>query len=69
MKTTLTFNLPEDSVELQAALKGGLYKSQIDTLYDSVFRPHLKYNKDELSESELAIIEKLWQNVSEHFEE
>lgn len=45
MKTILEFDLPEEREELEAALKGSLYKARIDTLYTDVFRPHLKYDK------------------------
>jgi hypothetical protein len=78
MKTTLEFDLPEEKEELQAALNGSLYKARIDELYDQVFRPHIKYNKpiigadpkwQELSEEQLAVIEQLWKNVAEHFED
>lgn len=79
MKTTLEFNLPEEKEELQAALDGSLYKVRIDTLYDEVFRPHFKYDKpilpndessmQELTEEQLAVIEQLWENVRQHFED
>lgn len=73
MKTTLEFNLPEEKEELQAALNGSLCKARIDTLYDEVFRPHFKYDKpilsQELTEEQLAVIEQLWKNVAEHFED
>lgn len=79
MKSTLEFDLPEENEELQAALKGSLYKARIDELYDRVFRPHIKYNtpilaKDEasmqeLTEEQLAVIEQLWENVRQHLED
>jgi hypothetical protein len=75
MKTTLEFDLPEEKEELQAALNGSLYKARIDELYDQVFRPHIKYDKpllhdsQELTEDQLAIIEQLWENVRLHFED
>ena len=45
MKTTLSFTLPEDREELNDALNGSKYKARIDTLYNDVFRQHLKYDK------------------------
>jgi TRAP-type C4-dicarboxylate transport system substrate-binding protein len=78
MKASLEFNLPEEREELDAALKGSLYKARIDELYDQVFRPHLKYDKpiigadpkwQELSEEQRSVIEALWKKVAEHFED
>ena len=78
MKTTLEFDLPEEREELQAALKGSLYKTRIDTLYTDVFRPHLKYDKpiigadpkwQELSDEQREVIEALWKKIAEHLED
>lgn len=79
MKTTISFNLPEEREELNDALNGGKYKARIDTLYDKVFRPHMKYNKpilakdessmQELTDEQLEIIEQIWENVFKHFED
>ena len=79
MKSILEFDLPEEREELEAALKGSLYKARIDTLYDEVFRPHMKYNKpilakdessmQELTDEQLEIIEQIWENVFKHFED
>jgi hypothetical protein len=79
MKTTISFTLPEEREELDAALKGSLYKASIDELYDQVFRPHLKYDKpileedeskiQELTEDQFLVIEALWKKVAEHFED
>lgn len=75
MKTILEFDLPEEREELEAALKGSLYKARIDTFYTDVFRPHLKYDKpiigtdSELSEDQFLVIEALWKKVAEHFED
>ena len=79
MKSMLEFELPEEKEELQAALNGSLYKARIDELYDEVFRPHIKYGnpilaKDglgmqELTEEQLAVIEQIWENVRQHFED
>ena len=78
MKTTISFNLPEEREELNDALNGSKYKVRIDTLYNDVFRVHLKYNKpiigadpkwQELSEEQFLVIEALWKKVAEHFED
>lgn len=79
MKSTIKFNLPEEREELNNALNGSRYKARIDTLYDRVFRPHIKHGKpliakseiemEELTQEQLAIIEQIWYNVFNHFEE
>lgn len=79
MKSTISFNLPEEREELNDALNGGKYKARIDTLYDEVFRPHIKYNKyiiegtdnkwQELTEEQYLVIEAIWKKVAEHFED
>jgi len=79
MKTTISFELPEEREELNDALNGSKYKAKIDTLYDDIFRPHLKYDKpileetqcrmQELSEEQREVIEALWKKVAEHFED
>ena len=79
MKSTITFNLPEEKEELNAALNGSLYKARIDELYDRVFRPHIKYGQplmpknehsmEEITEEQLAVIERIWKKVAEHFED
>lgn len=79
MKSTIKFNLPEEREELNNALNGSRYKARIDTLYDRVFRPHIKHGKpliakseiemEELTQEQLAIIEQVWYNVFNHFED
>jgi hypothetical protein len=79
MKSTLEFDLPEERDELNDALNGSKYKARIDTLYDEVFRPHIKYGRpvippvggkmEELTDEQLAVIEQLWENVFTHFED
>jgi len=79
MKSTIEFNLPEEREELNDALNGSRYKARIETLYDKVFRPHIKYGKplmsksesemQELTEEQLAIIEQIYENVFNHFED
>lgn len=79
MKSIIEFNLPEEREELNDALNGSRYKARIETLYDKVFRPHLKYGKplmtkseiemEELTQEQLAIIEQIYENVFNHFED
>lgn len=73
MKSILEFNLPEEKEEFEAATKALLYKEKIDSLYDKVFRPYLKYDKEingtKLTKEESNIIYRIWQEVREHFEE
>ena len=79
MKTTISFNLPEEREELNDALNGSKYKARIETLYTDVFRPHLKYDKpiliedeikmQELSDEQREVVEALWKKVAEHFED
>lgn len=73
MKTTISFELPEEREELNNALNGRLYKTRIDTLYNEVFRPHIKYEKpiieDSLTGQEYEIIKAIWHKVAEHFED
>lgn len=75
MKSTIVFNLPEDREELNDALNGSKYKSRIDTLYDRVFRPHLKHEKpimeegSVLSPEEYDVIHELWKKTLQHFED
>lgn len=74
MKAILEFNLPEDREEFENATKGSIYKMKINTLYDGVFRPHIKYDKKlfddhDLTDEEFDIIERIWKKVSEHLEE
>lgn len=73
MKATLEFNLPEDKEEMENAIKGGFNKMKIDTLYDEVFRPHIKYGTPitdgDLTDEQLTIIESIWEKVFNHFED
>lgn len=73
MKSIIEFNLPEEREEMNDALNGNLYKVRIDTLYDEVFRPHLKYVnpilQDELTDEEYTIIKTIWEKVFNHFED
>lgn len=79
MIVTLKFNLNDSNEEvfvekenLQAALLGRKYKNKIDSLYDEVFRPHLKYGQpigdyQKLKEREIEIITILWLKINDHF--
>lgn len=72
MKSSLHFDLPEEKSEFEDAVNGSKYKAQIDTLYDEVFRPIMKYGKpiigDELTDEQLAVVESIWAKVNEHFD-
>jgi hypothetical protein len=72
MKSTLHFNLPDERYEFHVAVNGRKYKDSIDSLYDQVFRPIIKYEKpiigDELKGSHLEVVEAIWQMVNEHFQ-
>lgn len=70
MKAILEFNLPEEKEAHQDALNGSKYKDRIDSLYDRVFRPIIKYDKpivgDELKSPHLKIVQAIWDRVNEH---
>jgi hypothetical protein len=73
MKAILEFNLPEEREEFEASSKGLSSKVKIDSIYDEVFRPYLKYGKEisnkELTEDEYHIIYTIWEEVRDHFQE
>lgn len=79
MKSTIEFSLPEEREELRDALNGSKYRARIDTLYNEVFRPHIKYDKplmaksenemQELTPEQLAVLEQIWENIFKHFED
>lgn len=62
-KLTLEFNLPEERDDHINALYGSVYKVKIDTIYDKVFRPILKYDQPVkgkvLSDSERELLEQV----------
>ncbi len=72
MKATLEFNLPEERDDHINALYGSIYKVKIDTIYDEVFRPILKYDQPSkgkvLSVSQREILEHVWELLYEHFD-
>jgi hypothetical protein len=66
MKSTLTFNLPEEQEEFQNAVSGGKYKDQIEQIWQEVFRPAFKHGYgsryaklQELSDRDMEVIEAL----------
>jgi hypothetical protein len=71
MKGILEFTLPDEQDEYGAAISGGRCKCRAETLYDSVFRPHLKYehplNKP-LTARDKKVIQAMWDKVREHFD-
>jgi hypothetical protein len=50
-KATLTFNLPAEADDFEVAKDGWKYKSQIEDIWNHVFRPYRKhgYNNQELN--------------------
>ncbi len=72
MKVTLEFNLPQERDDHINALYGSVYKMKIDTLYDDVFRPILKYDQPVrgkvLSDSEKELLKVVCELVCEHFD-
>lgn len=73
MKAILEFNLPEEKEDHLDALNGSRYKCRIDTLYNEVFRPHIKYGQPLTSnfskEFEHEVLSAIWQKINEHFED
>lgn len=73
MKALLEFSLPEEKEDHLDALNGSRYKCRIDTLYDEVFRPHIKHDKaltpNVDKETEYQVLWAIWQKINEHFEE
>jgi hypothetical protein len=70
-KGTLSFNLDEHEgrESMENALKADLFKMQIDTLYDEVFRNILRNKIDAYTPSEVQFAEKIWLQVAAHFEQ
>jgi hypothetical protein len=73
----LRFNLEDfDAREsFQNAMKADNYRLDIATLYDTVFRPILKYNQSSFDlttpaeEEEVEIVRAIWEKVYKHFED
>lgn len=51
MKAKLEFDLPEEREEHEDALKGTKYRSQLDDIWDKMFRPRHKhgYNDEKIN--------------------
>lgn len=72
MKVIMEFNLPEDKNDFELALEANFNAAKIETLYDEVFRPHLKhdlklFDGHKLTDIEYKIIQTIWEKVSNHF--
>jgi hypothetical protein len=62
MKLTITINT-EDSFEKDAILNATENKIKLDSLYDVVFRPIIRYSQDE---SEVKSYELVWDKLSKY---
>jgi hypothetical protein len=71
MKATLDFSLPEDKEEFEASYNGSSYKAKIDTLYDEVFRKHIKYEYPIVGPIYTGehddVVKAIWVKIQEHF--
>lgn len=72
MKAILEFNLPEEREAFNDAIDAQFNAAKIETLYDEVFRPHLKhdlklFDGHKLTDIEYKIIQTIWEKVSNHF--
>lgn len=67
--------MPFEREDLVSMIRGPLFKMKIETLYDDVFRKHMKYDvgilneKEVLEDNEREILEAIWKKVWDHFEE
>jgi hypothetical protein len=52
MKVTITFDSYEEAEELENALNGGKYRSQLEEIWNNVFRPYHKhgFNNERINE-------------------
>jgi hypothetical protein len=74
MKVTLEFDGDEEKERIHSALKGEVYKMKIDSLYNDVFRPYIKYGNpivvgEEQTKEHYEAIEHIWFKIQEHFSE
>jgi len=67
MKSTITFNLPEEQEELENALNGTKYKIILRDL-DEMLRSRIKYD-EELDEHREKIYQELRDSIQEAFED
>lgn len=73
----LIYNLDDHDQrrDFEAAFKGPSLKLKVDTIYDDIFRPHMRYTVSVLnphrkpSKTESLVLEKIWEKISEHFNE
>jgi hypothetical protein len=64
MKTTLTFNGPDDEYNLDNALNGGDMRAAIDEALNQI-RTRLKYHEPGPTEEETRFLEKLRDGLAE----
>jgi hypothetical protein len=80
MQVSMHFKLPRDEEKFLACLKGIHNKKKLESLYEEVFRPHIKYNlpilpsknpsrMQELTQEQLDVIHALWNKVANHIYE
>jgi anaerobic ribonucleoside-triphosphate reductase len=67
MKATLTFNLPEERAEYEAAVNGQKYKDVIDEILQDI-RKELKYN-DKLTDEQTRMWEDFRTIISDKLRE
>ena len=58
MKAILEFNLPEEQVLFDLAIRGAAYRDALETMRDQL-RDTLKYNAMNLDEQQIELIEKV----------
>lgn len=59
MKATLTFNLEEERVEFEQALKGTEYYCAAFEFYQNSIRKRLKYESDNLTDEQVKLLEEI----------
>ena len=69
---TLNYDLSDiyQKQKFMCAIKGAELKNAIDTLYDGVFRPAIKYGSFDgapVSDNQRVFLEKVWEKVNTHF--
>lgn len=66
MKITYEINEKDENFEFnKVAFHHAIHhKLKLDTMYDEVFRPKMKYGQDS---KEIEMYEKIWQEIYEHF--
>lgn len=73
----LRFNLedPYQARDFESSFKGPRLKDAIDSIYDEVFRPTLKYDADisgngeQVGAYEIVVVQKVWDRLYNHLKE